>query len=129
MSLLFTIFWLLLYTKIWVPYFLWALGVRPARASPAYQSFHFFNILLLNHLSNINFLGEQSRLYLGLGRDGLLPAIFAKVHPFRHTPIHSQIWVGIVACVLAGLLNVTLLSHILSVGSLVSWLSVPSLPR
>ncbi|KAJ9565445.1 hypothetical protein OSB04_001411 [Centaurea solstitialis] len=63
----------------------------------------------------------QSRLYLGLGRDGLLPAVFAKVHPSRHTPIHSQIWVGIVACILAGLLNVTLLSHILSVGSLAGY--------
>ncbi|XP_024962849.1 cationic amino acid transporter 9, chloroplastic-like isoform X1 [Cynara cardunculus var. scolymus] len=63
----------------------------------------------------------QSRLYLGLGRDGLLPAIFAKVHPSRHTPIHSQIWVGIVACILAGLLNVTVLSHILSVGSLAGY--------
>lgn len=63
----------------------------------------------------------QSRLYLGLGRDGLLPAIFAKVHPTRHTPIHAQIWVGIVACILAGLLNVTLLSHILSVGSLAGY--------
>ncbi|KAI3850274.1 hypothetical protein MKW92_022798 [Papaver armeniacum] len=30
----------------------------------------------------------QSRLYLGLGRDGLLPSIFCKVHPTRHTPIH-----------------------------------------
>ncbi|PWA58186.1 Amino acid/polyamine transporter I [Artemisia annua] len=63
----------------------------------------------------------QSRLYLGLGRDGLIPSIFAKVHPTRHTPIHSQIWVGIVACVLAGLLNVTVLSHILSVGSLAGY--------
>ncbi|KAH9733372.1 Cationic amino acid transporter 9 [Citrus sinensis] len=44
----------------------------------------------------------QSRLYLGLGRDGLLPSIFAKVHPKRHTPVHSQVWVGIVAaCVIA----------------------------
>ncbi|XP_028098029.1 cationic amino acid transporter 9, chloroplastic isoform X1 [Camellia sinensis] len=63
----------------------------------------------------------QSRLYLGLGRDGLLPSIFAKVHPTRHTPIHSQIWVGIVACVLAGLFNVHVLSHILSVGSLTGY--------
>ncbi|GJN21738.1 hypothetical protein PR202_gb09250 [Eleusine coracana subsp. coracana] len=45
----------------------------------------------------------QSRLYLGLGRDGLLPSIFAKVHPTRHTPLHSQIWVGCVAAVMAGL--------------------------
>ncbi|XP_040930280.1 cationic amino acid transporter 9, chloroplastic isoform X2 [Gossypium hirsutum] len=64
---------------------------------------------------------EQSRLYLGLGRDGLLPSIFAKVHPIRHTPIHSQIWVGIIAAVLGGLFNVHILSHILSVGSLTGY--------
>ncbi|KAL0007573.1 hypothetical protein SO802_009075 [Lithocarpus litseifolius] len=63
----------------------------------------------------------QSRLYLGLGRDGLLPALFAKVHSKRHTPIHSQVWVGIVASVLAGLFNVHVLSHILSVGTLTGY--------
>ncbi|KAL9175899.1 hypothetical protein ABFS82_02G142700 [Erythranthe guttata] len=63
----------------------------------------------------------QSRLYLGLGRDGLLPAIFAKLHPKRHTPVHSQVWVGLIASVLAGLLNVRVLSHILSVGSLTGY--------
>ncbi|PIA50336.1 hypothetical protein AQUCO_01300821v1, partial [Aquilegia coerulea] len=63
----------------------------------------------------------QSRLYLGLGRDGLLPSMFAKVHSTRHTPIHSQIWVGIVAGILAGLFNVRILSHILSVGSLTGY--------
>ncbi|EYU42360.1 hypothetical protein MIMGU_mgv1a003383mg [Erythranthe guttata] len=63
----------------------------------------------------------QSRLYLGLGRDGLLPAIFARVHPKRHTPIHSQVWVGLIAIVLSGLLNVRVLSHILSVGSLTGY--------
>ncbi|KAI3444776.1 hypothetical protein Pfo_001441 [Paulownia fortunei] len=63
----------------------------------------------------------QSRLYLGLGRDGLLPALFAKVHPTRHTPVHSQVWVGLIASILAGLLNVHVLSHILSVGSLTGY--------
>ncbi|KAK3003053.1 hypothetical protein RJ639_018014 [Escallonia herrerae] len=63
----------------------------------------------------------QSRLYLGLGRDGLLPSLFAKVHRTRHTPIHSQVWVGIVAGILAGLFNVHVLSHILSVGSLTGY--------
>ncbi|TXG62529.1 hypothetical protein EZV62_009523 [Acer yangbiense] len=63
----------------------------------------------------------QSRLYLGLGRDGLLPSIFAKVHRTRHTPVHSQVWVGIVAGVLAGLFNVHVLSHILSVGTLTGY--------
>ncbi|KAI4338787.1 hypothetical protein MLD38_023800 [Melastoma candidum] len=63
----------------------------------------------------------QSRLYLGLGRDGLLPSMFSKVHPTRHTPIHSQVWVGVVASLLAGLFNVHMLSHILSVGSLTGY--------
>ncbi|KAK7394551.1 hypothetical protein VNO78_15082 [Psophocarpus tetragonolobus] len=63
----------------------------------------------------------QSRLYLGIGRDGLLPSIFAKVHPKRHTPVHSQIWAGLVASVLAGLFNVHVLSHILSVGTLTGY--------
>ncbi|XP_031398032.1 cationic amino acid transporter 9, chloroplastic [Punica granatum] len=63
----------------------------------------------------------QSRLYLGLGRDGLLPPVFAKVHPTRRTPIHSQVWVGIVAAIMAGLFNVHVLSHILSVGSLTGY--------
>ncbi|KAA0039776.1 cationic amino acid transporter 9 [Cucumis melo var. makuwa] len=63
----------------------------------------------------------QSRLYLGLGRDGLLPSFFSKVHPKRHTPIISQVWVGIVAGVLAGLFNIHSLSHILSVGTLTGY--------
>ncbi|EPS69673.1 cationic amino acid transporter, partial [Genlisea aurea] len=63
----------------------------------------------------------QSRLYLGLGRDGLLPPIFSKVHPEHHTPVHSQVWVGIVASILAGLFNVHSLSHILSVGTLTGY--------
>ncbi|XP_008798783.2 cationic amino acid transporter 9, chloroplastic isoform X1 [Phoenix dactylifera] len=63
----------------------------------------------------------QSRLYLGLGRDGLLPSVFAKVHPTRHTPIHSQVWVGCVAGIMAGLFNVHELSHILSVGTLTGY--------
>lgn len=68
----------------------------------------------------------QSRLYLGIGRDGLLPSIFAKVHPNTHTPVHSQVWVGIVAGILAGLFNVRVLSHILSVGSLTGYSVVAS---
>ncbi|KAL8555810.1 hypothetical protein ACS0TY_003572 [Phlomoides rotata] len=63
----------------------------------------------------------QSRLYLGLGRDGLLPVIFAKVHPTQHTPVHSQVWVGLVAIILSGILNVHMLSRILSVGTLTGY--------
>ncbi|XP_023547714.1 cationic amino acid transporter 9, chloroplastic-like isoform X2 [Cucurbita pepo subsp. pepo] len=63
----------------------------------------------------------QSRMYLGLGRDGLLPSIFSKVHPKYHTPITSQLWVSFVAGLLAGLFNVHSLSRILSVGTLTGY--------
>lgn len=48
-----------------------------------------------------------------------MPSIFSRIHPTLHTPLHSQIWCGIVAAVLAGIFNVHSLSHILSVGTLV----------
>ncbi|ERN00205.1 hypothetical protein AMTR_s00111p00097580 [Amborella trichopoda] len=70
-----------------------------------------------------NLLGHiysKSRIYVGLGRDGLLPSIFAKVHPTRHIPIHSQVWVGTIVGIIAGLFDVHRLSHILSVGGLAS---------
>ncbi|XP_022958906.1 cationic amino acid transporter 9, chloroplastic-like [Cucurbita moschata] len=63
----------------------------------------------------------QSRMYLGLGRDGLLPSIFSKVHPKYHTPITSQLWVSFVAGLLAGLFNVHSLARILSVGTLTGY--------
>ncbi|KAG7025340.1 Cationic amino acid transporter 9, chloroplastic, partial [Cucurbita argyrosperma subsp. argyrosperma] len=63
----------------------------------------------------------QSRLYLGLGRDGLLPSFFSEVDSKHHTPITSQVWVGIVAGVLAGLFNIHSLSRILSVGTLTGY--------
>lgn len=84
------------------------------------HEFAVYSILCLHGVTSLFF---QSRLYLGLGRDGLLPSIFAKVHHIRHTPIRSQIWVGCVAGILAGLFNVHELSHILSVGTLVSFLA------
>lgn len=63
----------------------------------------------------------QSRLYLGLGRDGLLPSFFAKIHPKRRTPIYAQVWVGSVAGIMATFFNVKALSHILSVGTLTGY--------
>jgi amino acid transporter len=61
----------------------------------------------------------QARLYLGLGRDGLLPSLFAIISPNKHIPVRAQIWCGLVAGVLATLFDVSHLSHILSVGTLV----------
>lgn len=67
-------------------------------------------------------LYAQSRLYMGVGRDGLLPArFFAQVNPVHHTPVKAQAWVGIIAGGLALLFDVSRLSHILSVGVLTAY--------
>ncbi|KAH7437785.1 hypothetical protein KP509_05G088700 [Ceratopteris richardii] len=60
----------------------------------------------------------QSRLYLGLGRDGLVPSLFSRIHATHHTPVLAQIWCGLVAGILATFFDVSHLSHILSVGTL-----------
>ncbi|RVW32289.1 Cationic amino acid transporter 9, chloroplastic [Vitis vinifera] len=51
----------------------------------------------------------------------LLVGLYVQSTPKSPYPVHSQIWVGIVASILAGLFNIHALSHILSVGSLTGY--------
>ncbi|KAI4963663.1 hypothetical protein ZWY2020_011230 [Hordeum vulgare] len=89
---------------------------RPQVISPLFPYYHLKGILPIGILGS---LLACVILYVAVCLDGLLPSIFSKVHPTLHTPMHSQIWVGCVAAILAGLFNVHALSHILSVGTLV----------
>lgn len=63
----------------------------------------------------------QARLYVALGRDGLLPPFFARVSASRQSPVTAQLWVGAIAAVLSLFFDVGRLSHILSVGVMVSY--------
>ncbi|GJP54449.1 hypothetical protein CLOM_g13537 [Closterium sp. NIES-68] len=63
----------------------------------------------------------QSRMYLALARDGMLPGWFLQVNGRSHVPVHAQWWVGGVAAVMAAGFDVGRLSHILSVGVLLSY--------
>ncbi|CAI7852937.1 unnamed protein product, partial [Closterium sp. NIES-53] len=63
----------------------------------------------------------QSRMYLALGRDGMLPVWFLQVNAGSHVPVHAQWWVGGVAAAMAAVFDVGRLSHILSVGVLLSY--------
>ncbi|MBA0737017.1 hypothetical protein Gogos_010500 [Gossypium gossypioides] len=54
------------------------------------SNFYVFVISLLSNMFPVYMMecfSEQSRLYLGLGRDGLLPSIFAKVHPTGYSVV------------------------------------------
>ena len=63
----------------------------------------------------------QIRLFYAVGRDGLLPEAFARVHPRTHTPHIGTIVTGIVSCVAAGILPLRLLGDIISMGTLLAF--------
>ncbi|HYP83400.1 amino acid permease [Variovorax sp.] len=63
-------------------------------------------------------LYAQSRIFFTVSRDGLLPAMFSKVHPRTGTPYLSQISIGIVVALIAGLFPIHLLGEMVSIGTL-----------
>lgn len=60
----------------------------------------------------------QPRIWLTMSRDGLLPPVFAKVHPRFHTPSFSTIVTGIFVGVPALFLNMDLVVDLTSIGTL-----------
>jgi APA family basic amino acid/polyamine antiporter len=60
----------------------------------------------------------QPRIWLTMSRDGLLPPVFAKVHPRFHTPAFSTIVTGVFVGVPALFLNIDLVVDLTSIGTL-----------
>jgi APA family basic amino acid/polyamine antiporter len=82
----------------------------------------------------------QPRIFYSMSRDGLLPAVFGKVHPKFQTPYITTILTGVVAGVVAGLFPIGLLGELVSIGTLFAFVIVcagilvlrytrPELPR
>jgi basic amino acid/polyamine antiporter, APA family len=63
----------------------------------------------------------QVRIFYAMGRDGLLPAAFARIHPRTGTPYIGTIVTGVVSCVAAGVLPLGLLGDIISMGTLLAF--------
>ncbi|HLO47786.1 MAG TPA: amino acid permease [Kamptonema sp.] len=63
----------------------------------------------------------QSRILYALATDGLLPAKIAAIHPKFKTPYVAIILSGIVAIFLAGLLPISLLAELVSIGTLMAF--------
>ena len=63
----------------------------------------------------------QTRIFYSMSRDGLLPPLFGRVHPRFRTPHLSTMITGVVVAVAAGLLPLTTLSHLVSMGTLLAF--------
>jgi len=63
----------------------------------------------------------QTRIFYSMSRDGLLPPLFGRVHPRFRTPHLSTVITGAVVAVAAGLLPLTTLSHLVSMGTLLAF--------
>jgi APA family basic amino acid/polyamine antiporter len=66
----------------------------------------------------------QTRILFAMGRDGLLPALFAKVNPRTMTPVNNTIIVAVVCALLAGFVPLEYLWDLVSIGTLVAFIVV-----
>jgi APA family basic amino acid/polyamine antiporter len=66
----------------------------------------------------------QPRIFFAMANDGLLPKVFAKVHPRFHTPHVTTVVTGIAAAIIGGLLPLSLLGELVSIGTLLAFVIV-----
>ena len=66
----------------------------------------------------------QARILFAMAGDGLLPPLFARVHPTLGTPYRSQLIIGAVVAALAGLVPIGILGEMVSIGTLFAFILV-----
>ena len=66
----------------------------------------------------------QARIFFSMSRDGLLPAVFSKVHPKFKTPYINTIIIGIVVATFAALTNIDEMVDLTNIGTLFAFILV-----
>ncbi len=66
----------------------------------------------------------QGRVLYNIAHDGLLPKLFARIHPTLRTPWLSQMLIGLLVSLVAALTPITVLSELVSIGTLVAFILV-----
>lgn len=66
----------------------------------------------------------QIRIFFAMARDGLLPRMFAAVHPRWRTPHLGTLVTGVTAALIAGFFPLRVLGELISIGTLLAFLVV-----
>ena len=66
----------------------------------------------------------QSRVFFAMSTDGLLPRLFAQVHPRWQTPWRSNLFFMVLTGVLSAFLPISQLGHMTSIGTLLAFIIV-----
>ena len=63
----------------------------------------------------------QSRIYYAISKDGLLPSLFSKIRAKSGVPQNATIFAGIATGVIAGIFPLSVLSELVSIGTLMAF--------
>jgi len=66
----------------------------------------------------------QPRIFYTMSKDGLLPPLFAKIHPEYRTPWLTTLLTGAVVAVAGGLFPISILGELVSIGTLLAFVIV-----
>jgi len=66
----------------------------------------------------------QSRIFFAMSRDGLLPPMFARLHPRYRTPHLSTMLVGVLVAIVAAIFPLDELARFVSIGTLAAFVMV-----
>ena len=66
----------------------------------------------------------QSRVFMSMSRDGLLPPFFSKIHPRFRTPVHNNVLFMVAVSLLAALVPAEVAGEMTSIGTLFAFILV-----
>jgi APA family basic amino acid/polyamine antiporter len=69
-------------------------------------------------------LMAQARIIFTMARDGLLPDLFARIHPRFRTPANTSIIIGFLVALVASVVPIKVLGELVSIGTLAAFIVV-----